>query len=317
MTFRIAVIHDTPHMVWSVRQLFRRIIEKGHTPYYLRVTSVPYSLEGGLAIAEDEQVKLDGAIVKGLGDINTAEEAVGKLGLIKSLELSGTVVINPFESLLLSRDKITQLLYLSEGGLPTPETIMTWSVSTALRYLSKWGKAIIKPVIGSLGRGVMLIDDEDRAFYDLSTVLRSGQPIYIQRYIEKPGRDIRVFVVGGKILGGMYRVSMGWKTNIARGAKPVKAELNGELEELALRATRILGLEFAGVDIAEDVNNGSYLVLEVNSAPLWRGFYHATRTDPSEYIVERLLELIKEKVAGMRTSKPGDPARGDDLWLSH
>lgn len=295
MTFRIAVIHDTPHMVWSVRQLFRRIIEKGHTPYYLRVTSVPYSAKGGLAIAEDDQVTLDGAIVKGLGDLNTAEEAVGKLGLVKSLELSGTIVINPFRSLLLSRDKITQLLYLSENGIPIPDTIITWSVSTALRYLSKWGKAVVKPVIGSLGRGVLLIDDEDRAFYDLTNVLRSGQPIYIQKYIEKPGRDIRIFVVGDRVLGGIYRVSMGWKTNVARGGRPVKAELDNELEELALKATRILGLEFAGVDVAEDLDNGSYLVLEVNSAPLWRGFYHATRVDPSEHIVNRLLDLIREK----------------------
>ncbi|MCE4606532.1 MAG: RimK family alpha-L-glutamate ligase [Desulfurococcales archaeon] len=295
MTFRIAVIHDAPHMVWSVRQLFKRIIERGHSPYYLRVTSVPYIINGGLAITEDEQVKLDGAIVKGLGDLNTAEEAVGKLGLIKSLELSGSAVINPFESLLLSRDKITQLLYLSENGVPTPETIVTWSVSTALRYLSKWGKAIVKPVIGSLGRGVLLVDDEDRAFYELTTVLRSGQPIYIQRYIEKPGRDIRIFVVGDRVLGGIYRVSMGWKTNVARGGRPIKAELDDELEELALRATRTLRLEFAGVDIAEDVNNGSYIVLEVNSAPLWRGFYYATRIDPSEHIVGRLIDLIKEK----------------------
>ncbi|MEB3757050.1 MAG: RimK family alpha-L-glutamate ligase [Desulfurococcales archaeon] len=295
MTFRIAVIHDTPHMVWSVRQLFRRIIEKGHTPYYLRVTSVPYSAKGGLAIAEDDQVTLDGAIVKGLGDLNTAEEAVGKLGLVKSLELSGTIVINPFRSLLLSRDKITQLLYLSENGIPIPDTIITWSVSTALRYLSKWGKAVVKPVIGSLGRGVLLIDDEDRAFYDLTNILRSGQPIYIQKYIEKPGRDIRIFVVGDRVLGGIYRVSMGWKTNVARGGRPVKAELDNELEELALKATRILGLEFAGVDVAEDLDNGSYLVLEVNSAPLWRGFYHATRVDPSEHIVNRLLDLIREK----------------------
>jgi len=295
LTFRIAVIHDTPHMVWSVRQLFRKIIEKGHTPYYLRVTSVPYSAYGGLAIAEDDQVTLDGAIVKGLGDLNTAEDAVGKLGLVKSLELSGTIVINPFKSLLLSRDKITQLLYLSENGIPIPETIITWSVSTALRYLSKWGKAVVKPVIGSLGRGVLLIDDEDRAFYDLTNVLRSGQPIYIQKYIEKPGRDIRIFVVGDRVLGGIYRVSMGWKTNVARGGRPVKAELDNELEELALKATRILDLEFAGVDVAEDLDNGSYLVLEVNSAPLWRGFYHATGVDPSEHIVNRLLDLIREK----------------------
>jgi RimK family alpha-L-glutamate ligase len=294
LQYRIAVVHDAPHMTWSVRQLFRRIIEKGHSPYYLRITSVPYMLTGGLAFS-GEAPRLDGCLIKGLGDTLTPEDAVARLGIVKSLELAGCATLNSYEGLLRSRDKISQLMYLSENGIPVPETIVTWSISTALRYLARWGKAIVKPVIGSLGRGVLLLEDEDLAFYELSRIVRSGHPIYLQKYIEKPGRDIRIFVVGNKVLGGIYRVSTGWKTNVARGGKPVKAEVDGELEELALKSASTLGLEYAGVDIAEDSSTGRYIVLEVNSAPLWRGFQAATGIDPSEHIVSRLIDLINEK----------------------
>ncbi len=294
MQYRIAVVHDTPHMTWSVRQLFRRIIEKGHSPYYLRITSVPYMVKGGLALG-DEAPRLDGCIIKGLGDTITPEDAVARLGIVKSLELAGCTTLNSYEGLLKSRDKISQLMYLSENGIPVPETIVTWSISTALRYLARWGRAIVKPVIGSLGRGVLLLEDEDLAFYELSRIVRTGHPIYLQKYIEKPGRDIRIFVVGNTVLGGIYRVSMGWKTNVARGGKPVKAEVDDELARLALKSAAALGLEYAGVDVAEDTDTDRYLVLEVNSAPLWRGFQAATGIDPSEHIVSRIIDLISEK----------------------
>jgi len=286
--YRIAVIHDQGYMSWSVRELFRRIIELGHTPVYVRVSSMTYGTGAG------GEYRLDGAIVRSLGPLPTAEEAAARLGFIRHLEASGVAVINPYPSLVLTRDKITQLIVLSEHGIPVPETIVTWSIGAALRKISEWGKAVLKPVIGSLGRGVILLEDADRAYYDLARVLRSGQPLYIQKYIEKPGRDLRIFTVGGEVLGGMYRVSTtSWKTNIAQGGTPIRAEPPEEAAELALKAARILGLEFAGVDIAEDKDG--YKVIEVNSAPLWRGFKQATGIDPSVHIVKRLVELIDSK----------------------
>ena len=159
----------------------------------------------------------------------------------------------------------------------------------------EFGKAVFKPIIGSLGLGSVLVDNPDTA-YQLSRSLYAFKlPIYIQRYIEKPGYDIRVFVVGDRVISAMKRViECGWKTNIAQGARGVAISEKDypDAFELAIKAAKVLGLDYTGVDIIVD-HDGNYYIIEANASPLWRGLWMATGVNAAEYIIEYLEETYR------------------------
>jgi RimK family alpha-L-glutamate ligase len=116
----------------------------------------------------------------------------------------------------------------------------------------------------------------------------------IQEFIDTPGRDIRVSVVGSKVIGAMYRYAKPgeWKTNVSRGAKPKECPLTKELEQLALKAAKALEMDFAGIDILEE--DDQLVVSEVNSAPNWSGLQKATGVDAAEEIAAHILRELKD-----------------------
>ena len=157
-----------------------------------------------------------------------------------------------------------------------------------------WGECVVKPVIGSLGFGSFKIDNYDMLYNVSKTLLSLGHPVYLQRFIKKPQRDIRVFVVGDEVVGSMYRVvndSRLWKTNIAQGGKPQPGPVDEELLELSIKATKALGLLYSGVDIAE--GDDGYYVLEVNAAPLWKGLQNVIKTNIASKIVDFVISLVR------------------------
>jgi tetrahydromethanopterin:alpha-L-glutamate ligase len=116
--------------------------------------------------------------------------------------------------------------------------------------------------------------------------------LYIQEFVPNPGRDIRVFVVGEEALGAMYRVSLEGSvvSNLSQGGRPVTCELTEEIQDLAVRATKAVGADFAGVDLIEGENG--LLVLEVNGTPSGRGINQACGVDVTEKIVASLFERL-------------------------
>ena len=118
-----------------------------------------------------------------------------------------------------------------------------------------------------------------------------NKPMYVQKFLEKGDGDYRVVVVGKRAIGAEYRRAAGWKSNVAQGARPEPAYLTQELEELAVKAVEVLGLDFGGVDIAE--TKDGYYILEVNPTMSWQGFKAAVGINPAEHIVDLLLEKIK------------------------
>ena len=98
--------------------------------------------------------------------------------------------------------------------------------------------------------------------------------------------------VGGEVVAAMYRVSNSWKTNIFQGAKPVACKLEPELEELSIKAAKVLGCEYAGVDILEGPNGP--VIIEVNSSPTWKGLYQATGVPIADLLIEHILKNAKQ-----------------------
>jgi RimK family alpha-L-glutamate ligase len=115
---------------------------------------------------------------------------------------------------------------------------------------------------------------------------------YLQRTIEHDGVDVRVFVIGGKVLGAIERRSPGWRTNLARGGAARPAVLNEYHRTLAIRSAAAVGAEYAGVDVMTGRDGRSY-VLEVNGIPGWKGFQEATGID----VAGELLEYLSARAA--------------------
>ena len=111
---------------------------------------------------------------------------------------------------------------------------------------------------------------------------------YLQRAVDHDGCDVRAFVVGGRVVGAIERSAAGWKTNLARGGRARATALSRERTDLALRAARAVGAEYAGVDLLP-ARDGTDYVVEVNGIPGWRGLQEATSVDVAATIVEHLL----------------------------
>ncbi len=203
--------------------------------------------------------------------------------------------MNSPESVMLARDKFASLLELTKRGIPIPETAIVEDPREVMQLIERWGDVVIKPLIGSLGLGSVKVNDPDIGYRVAKSILSVNEPVYVQKYIRKPDRDIRVFVVGDEVLGSIFRFSNGsWKTNIAQGAIAQMIEVSSELTELSLKVVRTLKMEYAGIDVVEDMDSGSYKILEVNASPLWHGFKTATGVEPAKFIVKHLIEMSKK-----------------------
>ncbi len=229
----------------------------------------------------------DGAIVRSLGSMVNLSQFLRRVAVLEALEITGVTIMNPLFPLLISRNKLHSLLKLKAAGIKVPETFSSESLREAYNRAVSYKTSVIKPIIGSRGYGITLAPDPDVAFVVLKALMVNRQPPLIQRYFRSRDYDVRVFVVGEKVVGAMKRIAVGsWKTNIAQGGRGEKLVPDPDLEALALKATKVLGLWYAGVDIVE--REGEYYVLEVNASPDWQELERVTEVNPA-YEILRLL----------------------------
>ncbi|MHC1600765.1 MAG: ATP-grasp domain-containing protein [Candidatus Nezhaarchaeales archaeon] len=294
---RIAVIHDAKKPDPPSKELLQAIKERNLEPVFLRISGLSASFNGGISLfyGRRRMSSIDGAIVRSLGSVTSVEQYVRRLALLRSMEQSGIVVMNPVDGLALARDKYGALIALSKAGLQVPKTLVTEDIGLAYDFVKNLGKAVIKPLIGSRGYGSVLVEDPEVAFRIFKTLVSFNQVIYVQEYVDKKAHDIRVFVVGNEVLASIQRFSTKpdeWRTNIAQGGKAKAYNPPEEVKEMALKACEVLGLWYAGVDIAEDHEKG-YVIFEVNAAPDWQGLVEATGVRPAEAIVNFMIKRCK------------------------
>ncbi|MGC8661637.1 MAG: lysine biosynthesis protein LysX [Nitrososphaeria archaeon] len=211
----------------------------------------------------------------------------------------GTQVVNSREILEITGNKAFTLLKLREHGVPIPHTYVSFDVQKALEsFKSLGGRAVIKPVMGSWGRMVGLLETENSAKAVLEDRLYMDplyQVYYLQEYVRRPPRDIRAFVVGDRVIAAIYRYQPGtdWRTNTALGGRAENCPVTGELEDLALRAAGAIGDGVYGVDIME--NENSMVVHEVNGTVEFKNSVPVTGVDIHGKIVEYLIERARVK----------------------
>ena len=214
------------------------------------------------------------------------------------LEKAGLDVINPFDVSLVCGNNVFTNLALVEAGIPIPKTLLAFTGDGALKALDEIGfPAVMKPVIGSWGRLIALVKDRDsaQAIIESREQIRNAllQIYYVQEYVNRPPRDIRVLVIGDEAVAASYRYSPkdDWRTNVARGGVSKPCRLTDDLVDLALRAAKAVGGGVLAVDCMESPSG--ILVHEVNSTVEFRGLCSATQVDIPGKIIEYAVRMAK------------------------
>lgn len=218
--------------------------------------------------------------------------------ILEFIENLGIRTVNSARSSILCNNKTLTTQILEKNNLPVPETVLAFSQEQALAAAKKIGfPVVVKPVWGSWGRLISKADTYEALEAILEHKAALGSPqhsiFYLQKFIFKPGRDIRVFIVGGKAIAAMYRVSEHWLTNTAKGAVPQHMELNKEIAQLVEKAAEVLGVEIAGVDLVE--YEKGYLFFEINATPEFHGLKQVANVNIAKKIVEY---IMKGEVSG-------------------
>mmetsp|Transcript_9397 Transcript_9397/g.13910 ORF Transcript_9397/g.13910 Transcript_9397/m.13910 type:complete len:496 (-) Transcript_9397:59-1546(-) len=218
------------------------------------------------------------------------------MAVIRQLEKNGVLILNPSNSIEISRDKLYSLQHLAAHNLPIPKTMIAKlapvSETTYTTIQEQFDyPVILKKASGSQGKGVMLIRDRE-LLSDMLDMLDTTSPLIFQEYISKSkGRDIRVIIVGGKAVGAMMRVAnSGFKSNFHQGGYVKRVKMTAAVEWLAVEAARLIGLDIAGVDIL--IDGDSYKICEVNASPGFEGFELATGVN----VPKKILEFIKVRL---------------------
>ena len=168
------------------------------------------------------------------------------LYMLKIFNDAGVPTVNTYHVANTCGDKFLTTQALVHAGVPTPANLLAFTPESALEAIEKLGyPVVLKPVVGSWGRMVSKINDRDaaEAVLEHRDVLGNYQHsiYYIQELINKPGRDIRSFVVGDECIAAIYRTSEHWITNTARGGQASNCPITPELADLSVRAAYRVG----------------------------------------------------------------------------
>ncbi|MCC6575527.1 MAG: RimK family alpha-L-glutamate ligase [Planctomycetes bacterium] len=218
------------------------------------------------------------------------------LAVVKHFELMKVPVMNSRRAIALSRDKLRAAQFMASLNMPTPATVALRDPIGIEAMLAQLGgpPVIIKPVRGTQGVGVMLMESLESIRAISETMWGLGQNFVMQKFIkEAAGKDIRAFVVGKKVVAAMRRVSKKgeFRANIHRGGRGERLDLPKDFKALAVQAAEKMGLYVAGVDLLE--TNDGPMLLEVNSSPGLEGIERYTGVNVAAEIVKQAEALAK------------------------
>jgi RimK family alpha-L-glutamate ligase len=279
---------------WHERRLAEALAARGAEPLLAPVTALSARLGDGAGLTAAE-VTLDAcqAVVVRAIPPGSLEQVVFRVDALHRLARLGVAVVNPPRCIERSVDKYFTSALVEDAGLPTPRTRVCERFTDALAaFAALGGDVVVKPLFGSEGHGMLRVSDPDLAYRTFRALELSRAIFYLQEYVDHGGQDVRVLVVGGRAMVAMRRVSPGWKTNVAQGARVEALELTGELEDLAVRAAGVLEAEYAGVDLLP-ARDGRLLVSEVNGIPGWRGLQETTSLDVAGLVADRVLARVR------------------------
>src|SRR5918994_3009752 len=282
----ICIIYDK--LRFEERALYDKAIKKGLHAQTIDAKNITLSISSKKSDLQIGDIVLQRSISHFRG-----------LYLTACLEFLGYDVINNFRVGEICGNKLVTSLHLAKHHIPTPKTGFAFSPDGARNIMNSTGyPAVLKPVVGSWGRGVFPIGDEETANILVELREENGNALsriyYIQEMVERPPRDVRCIVVDDNVITAIYRYSPGneWRTNVSMGGKAEKATITNELEDIVLRAARSVGGGILGVDLMEDRSRG-LLVHEINNTVEFRGAQDVSEVDIADAILDYAIKIAK------------------------
>ncbi len=215
------------------------------------------------------------------------------------IEFTGNRIINDFNSTIITGNKMFTSLMLSKNNIRIPKTFVSFNKETFLKSFNDDfnSKAVTKPVTGSWGRMISLLNDYYAAM-DVSEYKDYMYPLYqinyTQEFINDFDRDLRVFVVNDNVIAGIYRYKPGndWRTNTALGGRAEKLKITPEIEEIALKSAQAIGPGIYGIDLLE--SREGYFVNEINGNTEFKNTVPVTGINIPDYIADYVISEAKK-----------------------
>lgn len=295
----ILQILSNSRSLYTTRRFFEEAFKRGHKVKVYPPINLSIFIDRSLTqvFYQKQLISKPDVIIPRLGQ----KKPNYTLAVLRQFEMMGCSTLNGSQPMGRSRDKLRSLQILAQHNIGVPRTFFLDSLSDIEVAMEMVGGAplIIKLPEGSQGMGVMLAETISSARSILETLLNQGLHVLVQEFIaESRGSDIRVIILGGKMVAAMRRKSVGndFRSNVHRGGSTEKITLSIEAKRTAQLAARILGLQFAGVDVIESKRGP--LILEVNPSPGLEGIENASGINIAGDVItylEKLLRLRREK----------------------
>lgn len=291
---RSASLYSTSRLVLAARARRHEILVADPLDFHIVVTKGrPTLFLGDLpSPAVDVVVPRIGASITSYG-----------VAVVRQFDLMGVPVLNTAIAIARSRDKLRAMQLLTKKHIDVPTTVCARTPDAVPVALGLIGTpAIVKLQQGTQGIGTMIAETPQAVSSLLETLWAMGQDIILQEYIaESRGRDLRAIVVGRRVVAAMRRQAKSgeFRSNLHRGGLGVRVQLDPRYEQAAIAATKVMGLEVAGVDMLESKTGPK--ILEINSSPGLEGIERTSGVDVAGAIVrhaERVLSRRSKARAG-------------------
>jgi ribosomal protein S6--L-glutamate ligase len=291
---KIAILTESGN-TYSPIKLKEAAESRGHECVVIRYPKCYVDIE-----QDKPQVRYEGGV---LDDIDVVIPRISPshttygAAITRQFEMTNVYTLNKSIAIVRSRDKLRTLQLLSKAGVGIPKTVFSKSTSAVDDLIDTIGvPMIIKVARGSQGNGVVLAETRKAAKSVVQAFYVEGVSILLQEFIaEAAGADIRVFVVGNKVVASYERQSLDddFRSNIHQGGSGRVVKLTDDERKAALRAAKAMGLQVCGVDLIR--SNRGPLVLEVNSAPGLEGIEAVTGRNIAGKIIEYVEQNAKRR----------------------
>jgi len=283
--------------IYSTKRIYDEAVSRGHEVSIINHTKCSIKLSGGkreIMYEGENIIDEPDVIIPRIGASVTRHGAA----VVKEFEMHGVFSTARSLGILRAQNKVRTLQIMNRKGIPIPDTVFSVNPENIKEQIELLGGApvIIKMQEGTQGMGVMLAESKKSAKSIIDTFYRMNMSILLQEFIkESNSEDVRVFVVGDKIISSMKRKGLedDFRSNIHRGGTAFKVDLTHQEKMMAIKAAGYLGLPIAGVDLIRSKRGP--LLIEVNSTPGLQGIEAYTKVNVAEGIIKYLEKKCSTK----------------------
>lgn len=306
---KIAILSRNSRL-YSTRRLVEAARERGHVARVLDPLRCYMRIAPGSFQMHCAGKRLHGfdAVIPRIG----ASITFYGTAVVRQFEKMGAWTPNDAEAILRARDKLRALQLLASEGLDLPTTVFGDNPEDSADLLAMLGEPphVLKLNEGAQGQGVLLAEKRSASLGMIEAFRALYANFIVQEFIgEAKGADLRCFVVGDRVVAAMQRQAPDgdFRANLHRGGSASAVELSQAEHELALRATRVMGLGIAGVDLLRSARGP--LVLEVNSSPGLEGIEAASGIDIASAIIAHVEGACRQPKAPRKRKETRSPAQ--------